>query len=77
MQVEGGHLAYAEDGDTNRFLREYMRKNKVRSAYLGLTDQQQVCLESLTDFIISLKENYSTKWSLTITSNWLFFLQTH
>ncbi|XP_022697031.1 solute carrier family 15 member 4-like isoform X4 [Varroa jacobsoni] len=41
VEVEGGHLAYAEDGETNRFLREYMRKQKVRSAYLGLTDQQQ------------------------------------
>ncbi|OQR68988.1 C-type lectin domain family 4 member F-like [Tropilaelaps mercedesae] len=41
IEVEGGYLAHAEDGTTNRFLREYMRKKKVRSAYLGLSDQQQ------------------------------------
>ncbi|XP_077564818.1 seminal fluid protein 24F [Haemaphysalis longicornis] len=37
----GAELAYVADGDTNRFLRELMRRAKVRSAFIGLTDEQQ------------------------------------
>lgn len=42
LKVEGGYLAFAEDGETNRYLREYMRKSKIRAAWIGLSDQVQV-----------------------------------
>ncbi|KAG0423067.1 hypothetical protein HPB47_001160 [Ixodes persulcatus] len=38
---DGATLAYVADGDTNRFLRELMRRSKVRAAYIGLTDEVQ------------------------------------
>lgn len=41
-------LAHVPDGDTNRFLRELMRRGKVRAAYIGLTDEHQVRLPTFT-----------------------------